>query len=112
MPKVRRRQQIKIGMSVDEAEESSGVSRSLLYVAMEIAENPQRFGPENPPTLPPLPSVKIRTTPSSRTSRRIILVEDLRHWLMLQRVPPASTIAPLLLVTVAIHHFVFLIPSS
>jgi hypothetical protein len=108
MPKVRRRKQIKLGMSVDEAEESSGVSRATLYQAIDIAEHPEKYGPHNPPKTPPLPSVKV-------TSRRIILVDDLRHWLLSQRIPPgppASMIMPLLLVGVVIRHFGFLVASS
>jgi hypothetical protein len=108
MPRVRRRKQIKLGMSVDEAEESSGVSRATLYQAMEIAEHPEKYGPHNPPKTPPLPSIKV-------TSRRIILVDDLRDWLLKQRIPPvlpASTIMPLLLVGVVIHHFGFWVAGS
>jgi hypothetical protein len=83
MPRIRHRKLTPLSLSVREAEEVSGVSRSILYIAFDVHDHPEKYGLDNPPPVPPLPSSKVVT-------RRITMYDDLRDWLIRQRIAPTS----------------------
>ena len=81
MPRIRHRRLPPVSYSVREAEDVSGVSRSMLYEGIDVYEHPEKYGPDNPPPVPPLASSKV-------ASRRIIMHDDLHAWLLRQRIAP------------------------